>query len=178
MARRHRRKIEMEEALSLGDALSIRIIVFLLLVIFLVPLISIGKARLVKAKKDDLWPKVAAWIQAHPSAHIKPYQTALELPDQAQVVITERGPETWLESYQSADSILLIARHNRSTGVVRVLRIERFGTVPILNESKLAWSPMEGEWFASGTPEYLAQDSMSQNLISAYKAAVLKERGL
>lgn len=168
----------MEEALSLGDALSIRIIVFLLLVIFLVPLISIGKARLVKAKKDDLWPKVAAWIGEHSTPSLKGYKTALELPDDARVVLTEQGSETWIESYQASDSLLLIARHQHKTGAVRVLRIERFGTVPILNESKLSWSPMEGEWFASGTPTYLSEDSMSQNLIRDYKSLVLKARGL
>lgn len=177
MGRRHRRKIEMEEALSLGDALSIRIIVFLLLVIFLVPLISIGKARLVKAKKDDLWPKVAAWIQVHKQEIPKSYRTALELNEASDFVVTKSGAMTWIESFNPIDSTLLVIRHNPASGKVRMMRIERFGTVPMLNENQLSWSPLEGEWFASGTSELMNADSMNQNFIRDYKQTILRGRG-
>jgi hypothetical protein len=161
----------MEEALSLGDALSIRIIIFLLLVIFLVPLVQVGKIRLAKIKKDDFWPHLATWVQSAPQELPDAYWGAFEWPTDG-VVRTLKTPQaTWWIAWQNKDSVIFALRQDAAQGFV-TLRSERFQATPILAKGKLAWSAPDAEWFAKQRIPLAPEDSLAKIALSELRQAL------
>jgi hypothetical protein len=170
MGRRRKSKFQMEEALSLGDALSIRIIIFLLLVIFLVPLIQIGKVRLAKAKTDPFWHHAAQWVAEAPTEIPDEYAGTYDWPMNAQVRQIATDSSKWWLAWAAKDSVLMAVRRDPSKTFVS-LRVEHFQPIPIWRTGQLSWSALDGEWFAQQVQPIPADDPK-------VKAALAEIKGL
>lgn len=158
--RRHRgvKRLELGEAMSFEDVLTVITVLLLLRVLFMVPLVNIDKAKTVRAEADEYWKRATAWVVAQPDdtlmAHrIRPYWTAFELAGH-KAIWTERGALQFIEAITS-DSSLLIIRQNPQDSTFISMRVQGPGHAKSFRRGRLLWSPAEQEWFtASDTVDY------------------------
>lgn len=60
-------KVDLGNAISMEDALSIMVVTFVLFFLFLIPLVNIDRTKLEEAQKDTYWEKLSEWISGQES---------------------------------------------------------------------------------------------------------------
>ncbi len=177
--RRHRgsKRLELGEAISFEDVLTVITVLLLLRVLFMVPLVNVEKAKTVRAEKDAYWSHEITWVlsQNTDSAGIAPFATAFEI-GESRAILTQRGRYTFLES-ADADSSLLVMRQNIGDSSYVAMRVQGPGHAKSFRRGRLLWSATEQEWFtASDTLDY-GQHILSKGLEAQVRKFTQEERG-
>lgn len=150
-------RIELGEAISFEDVLTIITVLLLLRVIFMVPLVNLDKSKTVAARSDAYWSRQAAYVLSAPadSARSKPYADAFALHGKS-ALLTETGAgETLYLEAVGADSSLLILRHDLGGGAFIAMNVQGPGHALSFRRGTLLWSQDESEWFpASDSVDY------------------------
>jgi hypothetical protein len=142
-------RVEMGEAISFEDVLTVLTVLLLLRLVFMVPLVNLDKAKTISARSDKYWSLQALFVLAHPgdSVKVQPYRTAFGLEGKS-AMITETGADKnlYLEA-ASPDSSLTVLRHNPSDGRFIAMNVQGQGHSLSFRRGKLIWSKEESEWF-------------------------------
>ena len=155
-------RVEMGEAISFEDVLTVITVLLLLRVVFMVPLVNLDKAKTIAARADRYWSQQASFVLTHPgdSATIKPYRNAFGLEGKT-ALISETGADSGKTVFIEAatpDSSLTVLRHDLNTGSFVAMNVAGQGHSVSFRRGKLIWSQDEAEWFpASDSVDYGAK---------------------
>jgi hypothetical protein len=177
--RRHRNahRIEMGEAISFEDVLTVITVLLLLRVLFMVPLVNVDKAKTVRAQADAYWPAHSQWIAQQPgdSLGLAPYATAFDL-GESHAVISHRGVYQFIEAL-TPDSSVFILRHNPAESAYVSLRVQGHGHSKSFRRGRLLWSSAEQEWFTASDSVDYGEHPLSKALEKQQREFTRKERG-
>jgi hypothetical protein len=174
------KRLELGEAMSFEDVLTVITVLLLLRVLFMVPLVNIDKAKTVRAEADDYWRREVAWVLSQPEDSlmllaVQPYRTAFELMG-SKVVMNPRGDLRFIEAV-APDSSLLVVRQNPADSTFVSMRVQGPGHAKSFRRGRLLWSQGEQEWFtASDTVDYGAH-VLSQGLEAQQRQYTQSVRG-
>lgn len=152
------KRLELGEAMSFEDVLTVITVLLLLRVLFMVPLVNIDKAKTVRAEADEYWRRAVAWVHAQPedslmAKEIHPYRMAFELYG-SKAIWSQRGELRFVEAVSSDSSLLIIRQNLRDSSFIS-MRVQGPGHAKSFRRGRLLWSPAEQEWFtASDTLDY------------------------
>jgi hypothetical protein len=153
-------RVEMGEAISFEDVLTVMTVLLLLRLVFMVPLVNLDKAKTIAARTDKYWSSQALYVLEHAgdSARAQPYRNAFGL-EGKRVLISGMGAGkgVFLEA-ASPDSNLIVVRHDLGDGSFLAMNVQGRGHAVSFRHGKLIWSEGEGEWFpASDSVDYGAR---------------------
>ncbi len=150
-------RVEMGEAISFEDVLTVMTVLLLLRLVFMVPLVNLDKAKTISARADKYWSSQADYVLSHSgdSARAQPYRNAFGLEGKrAMVSETGSGKNVFLEA-ATADSNLTVLRHDLGDGSFIAMNVQGRGHAVSFRRGKLIWSKEESEWFpASDSVDY------------------------
>ncbi len=177
MGRRVKQKIDLGNAISIEDALSIMIVTFVLFVIFLVPLVTVEKDKLEKAQTDDYWSNLASWIkeQDTKSVNIETYEMAFEL-DGATISKIKRDKSVFIEALFEDGSITVI-KHNKSLNSYIAMYIKGNSQVVSYRLGNIKWSNDEDIWFTYNDSVDYGNSDKSVNMHKEFREYTMKARG-
>jgi hypothetical protein len=177
--RRHRaaHRMEMGEAISFEDVLTVITVLLLLRVLFMVPLVNLDKAKTVRAQSDAYWQSQSQWLltQASDSTPLFPYATAFDL-GESHAVLSSRGSFQFIEAV-TRDSSLFILRHHMAESTYVSMRVQRHGHSKSFRRGRLLWSPAEQEWFTASDSIDYGEHPLSKSLETQQREFSRKERG-
>lgn len=150
---RHRRKLEMGEAISFDSVLTVLTVLLVLRMVFFVPMVNLDKSKTESAKRAGIWDTTAARVASTmPSDSSdrdagRGYQSAMVL-SKAQVRRTETEPAgvVWLEAVLP-DSSVVVIRHDRPHATYVRLHAQSRNELPSCQFGGIKWSPIENQWF-------------------------------
>ena len=179
MARGVRRaRLDMGEALSFEDVLTVITVLLVLRMVFMVPLVNMDKAKTVSARRDNYWSQEAAWVLKHPgdSAQVYPYRSAFDL-EGRQVVLTEDAVEgnVYLEA-AAPDSNLLILKQYKASSRFIAMNIQGPGHAISFRRGKILWSEVEKEWFVASDSIDYGNHGSSKAMENEFRAWTKKVR--
>lgn len=150
-------RVEMGEAISFEDVLTVMTVLLLLRLVFMVPLVNLDKAKTIAARADKYWSLQAQFVMGHPgdSVRVQPYRTAFGLEGKA-ALVSESGSDkaVFLEA-AAPDSNLTVLRHDLGDGSFIAMNVQGRGHSVTFRRGKLIWSKEESEWFpASDSVDY------------------------
>lgn len=150
-------RIELGEAISFEDVLTIITVLLLLRLVFMVPLVNLDKSKTVSARSDAYWSRQAAFVLGAPrdTLRIKPYADAFALHGKS-ALMTESGiGETVYIEAAGPDSSLIVLRHDLGGGEFTAMSVQARGHALSFRRGTLIWSEDEAEWFpASDSVDY------------------------
>lgn len=156
-------RLEMGEAISFEDVLTVITVLLLLRLVFMVPLVNLDKAKTVQAREDKYWGRQATFLLANPgdSAKADPYRNAFGLNGHAVQINPGAGEKTILVEAASPDSDLTVVRHDLASGRFTSMHVAGKGHSLSFRHGQLIWSQAEDEWFpASDSVDYgMREDS-------------------
>jgi hypothetical protein len=177
-ARRHAR-VEMGEAISFEDVLTVITVLLLLRLVFMVPLINLDKAKTISARKDAYWSLQAGWLLAHPgeSAPVKAYRNAFDLDGKTTLLTGIRsGNAVYLEA-AATDSNMLVIRHNLSDSSFIAMHVHGINHSMSFRLGKLLWSQSEAEWFPAADIIDYGMRPESKAMEKEFRTWTRKHRG-
>jgi len=85
-------RVELGEAISFEDVLTVMTVLLLLRLVFMVPLVNLDKAKTIAARADKYWSQQALYVLTHQgdSVRVQPYRTAFGLEGKT-AMVTESG---------------------------------------------------------------------------------------
>jgi len=146
---RHRRKVDLGEAISFDSVLTVLTVLLVLRMVFFVPMVNLDKAKTVAAKKAGVWDTTATRVLAGATiAAGSGYQNALGLA-KAQVRTTRStvGGALWIEAL-FPDSSVAVVFHDLGTGTYVRLHAQSRTELPSCQYGMLRWSPPEKQWLS------------------------------
>jgi hypothetical protein len=153
-------KVDMGEAISFEDVLTVITVLLLLRLVFMVPLVNLDKAKTIAARADKYWSLQALYVLTHPgdSTTVKPYRNAFALEGKAALVSetgnAAAGKSVFIEA-ATPDSSLTVLRHDLNSGSFVSMNVAGQGHSVSFRRGKLIWSEDEAEWFpASDSVDY------------------------
>ena len=150
-------RVELGEAISFEDVLTVMTVLLLLRLVFMVPLVNLDKAKTIAARADKYWSSQAMFVLAHPgdSAKVVPYRNAFGLGDKIASVSEGGAARTVFVEAASPDSNLTVLKHDLGTGDFVAMNVAGKGHSVSFRRGKLIWSQEESEWFpASDSVDY------------------------
>lgn len=178
MSRRVVQRRDMGDAISLEDALSVMVVIFVLFVLIMVPLINIDKIRLAKAEKDQTYLNRALWLTEQPQsdAALNAYRATFSLHQEGFSFKGKVAPYTYIEFFSPEDSTLTVIRHNIEQGHYTLMQSIGLGADAVFREGRLVWSPDEGEWFTAADKLISSKSAPAKNMKDKYKSWIEKGR--
>lgn len=169
MARR-RRGPDLGDAVSFESVLTIFTVLLVLRMVFLVPMVNLGKAKTESARRDRAWDltiqRVAAGADSGPVA---PYAVAMGLPQaRTRISPAPQGVAVWLESVLP-DSSLVVVRHDRRAGTYVRLHVQSRSEHPSCQYGRLEWSAPEGQWFTAGDSVDYGDRGVGESALREYR---------
>jgi hypothetical protein len=153
-------RVEMGEAISFEDVLTVMTVLLLLRLVFMVPLVNLDKAKTIAARGDKYWSSQASFVLNHrdDSARVEPYRNAFALQGKtaqlSQPGQAGAGNILFLEA-SAPDSNLTVLRHDLDDGSFIAMNVQGRGHSVTFRRGKLIWSKEESEWFpASDSVDY------------------------
>ncbi|HKP97128.1 MAG TPA: hypothetical protein VJ385_15370 [Fibrobacteria bacterium] len=150
-------RVELGEAISFEDVLTVMTVLLLLRLVFMVPLVNLDKARTIAARSDKYWSLQALYVLAHPGdpARVRPYRNAFGLEGEAAMVTEGDADRSVFLEAATPDSNLTVLRHNLKDGSFIAMNVQGRGHSVTFRRGKLIWSRDESEWFpASDSVDY------------------------
>lgn len=177
MGRRQKQKIDLGNAISIEDALSIMIVTFVLFIIFLVPLVTVEKDKLAKAQTDDYWSSLATWIDttSNENIDIDDYSIAFEL-DNAKITKFERENFIFIEALFDDESITII-RHNKVANTYVAMYVKGNSQVVSYRLGNIKWSKDESMWFTFDNSVDYGSNEISVKMQLEFRDFTKKDRG-
>ncbi|HSQ43185.1 MAG TPA: hypothetical protein VLM37_12975 [Fibrobacteraceae bacterium] len=151
MSRRLRVPRELGEAISIENVLSLMVVLFVLRLLFFIPLVSIDRMSLAQAQKDEYWQNLADYLQQHGDSAADPFYNAAFGLDGHRILITEtgQGNACYIESL-NADGVLTVIEHRQDSGRFDAMVIKGHSSVVGYRYGILRWSTPERVWFTTG----------------------------
>ncbi len=150
-------RVEMGEAISFEDVLTVMTVLLLLRLVFMVPLVNLDKAKTIAARADKYWSLQALYVLTHggDSTKVQPYRTAFGLEGRSAMVSESGTVKTVFVEASTPDSNLTVLRHDLGSGNFVSMNIAGHGHSVSFRRGKLIWSKDEAEWFpASDSVDY------------------------
>jgi len=150
VSRRVQARRDLGEAISLENVLSLMVVLFVLRLLFFIPLISIDRMQLENVNKDAYWQKLSEYLAAHAdSTGTEYYSSAFGL-DGYRVLVTESGlGDTRYVEALNNDGTITVIEHRVSSGRFDALVVKGHSSVPTYRYGSLKWSAPEQVWFTS-----------------------------
>lgn len=148
MRRISRKKADLGNPISIEDALSIMVVVFVLFLVFFLPMVNIDKMKLEKAQTDVFWQKLYVFLDKNSSDSnkLEKYSNAFDLDDLSTRIDTDK--EQNIRYIQSvSNNNITIVKHDLKTNKYISLYIPGYSKVVTYNVGKLKWSEWEDIWF-------------------------------
>jgi hypothetical protein len=155
--RRAAKGVEMGEAISFEDVLTVITVLLLLRLVFMVPLVNLDKAKTIAARADKYWSLQALYVLTHPGdpEKVKPYRNAFALEGKPALVSESGTGKTVFIEASTPDSNLTVLRHDVGSGDFVAMNVAGQGHTVSFRRGKLIWSKDEAEWFpASDSVDY------------------------
>lgn len=151
-------RIDLGEAISFEDVLTVLTVLLLLRLVFMVPLVNLDKAKTVSARTDKYWSMQALYVLSHPgdTAKVSPYRNAFGLTGRTAALGEGGAPNTLYLEASSPDSELTVVRHDLGSGrFIAMNVVAGRGHSLSFRRGALIWSKEEKEWFpASDSVDY------------------------
>lgn len=172
-------RLEMGEAISFEDVLTIITVLLLLRLVFMVPLVNLDKSKTVAARADAYWTRQAGYVLSRPSdtARARPYRNAFGLQGKT-AFITESGTDSilFLEA-AGDDSDMTILRHDLGDSGFIAMSVQGRGHALSFRRGKLLWSEDEQEWFPASDSVDYGTRAESKAMESEFRAWTKSLRG-
>ncbi len=181
MSRYRRARLDLGEALSFEDVLTVITVLLVLRMVFMVPLVNIDKAKTVSARRDSYWPQEAGWVLSHPkdSIEIQAYRSAFDLDGRTVKISKEinNGREDIYLEAVSPDSSLFILKQYPTTSQFIAMNVQGPGHALSFRRGKLLWSEVEKEWFVAADSIDYGNHAPSKAMENEFRAWTKKHRG-
>lgn len=167
---RHRRKVDLGEAISFDSVLTVLTVLLVLRMVFFVPMVNLDKAKTVSAKKAGIWDTVATRaVVGDPSSLGAGYQNALGLVT-ARLRLTKApdGSEVWIEA-ALPDSSVAVVHHDLVGGRYVRLHAQSRTELPSCQYGLLRWSPLEKQWFTVSDSVDYGDRGISNKALGDYR---------
>ena len=151
MSRRRPQLREMGDAISLENVLSLMVVLFVLRMLFFIPLVNLDRMHLTKAQKDEYWQQLTDYLTTHAdSSGNTPYMSAFSL-DGHRVLVSEAGSSDfrYIEALNS-DGTLTVVEHRLGSNRFDAMVVRGHSSVPSFRFGSLQWSGPEKVWFTTG----------------------------
>jgi len=172
-------RVEMGEAISFEDVLTVMTVLLVLRLVFMVPLVNLDKAKTIAARADKYWSFQAFYVLTHPadSAKVKPYRNAFGLEGRPALVSESGFDKSVFVEAATQDSDLTVLRHDLASGDFVAMNVAGRGHSVSFRRGKLIWSEEEAEWFpASDSVDYGAR-SESKEMEKGFREWTKARRG-
>ena len=175
MSRRRRVKVDTGQAISIEDALSIMVVIFVLFFLFIVPLINIDKAKLEQAQQDTYWQILSAWIgsQEINQSAAMPYIHTFGLKGQT-VLVTDLDYKRYIEALSNKGDLTVIM-HEGSRYISFIVR--GHSSVVTYRYGSIHWSSAEREWFTVNNSIDYGEKDFTIEMQDNYRAWTKVNRG-
>jgi len=148
MRRSNRQKADLGNPISIEDALSIMVVVFVLFLVFFLPMVNIDKMKLDEAQKDVFWQKLSLFLNNNDTVSDKfeEYNNAFDLDGlPVRIDIDKKRNVRYIQSVNNNN--ITIVQHDLRTNRYISLYIPGYSKVVTYNVGKLKWSEWENIWF-------------------------------
>lgn len=164
------RKSDLGSAISIEDALSIMVVVFVLFIVFFLPMVSIDQMKLEKAQKDDFWPGIKERITTQEiKGNPAPYLQTFNLDAERTIVEKDSlNRVNYIESVDSEDN-LMIVEHNLKDDTFVLLFVPQFNKAVTYVHGNLHWSDPESSWFKSNAIIDYEENEKSKKMQQKYR---------
>jgi len=148
------RRIQMQrnlgEAISLENVLTLMVVLFVLRLLFFIPLISIDRMQLEKVSKDGYWQKLSDYLEVHGDTTGRDFYSSAFGFDGHRVLVSESdvGDTRYVEALNS-DGTITVLEHRVGSGRFDALVLKGHSSVPSYRYGSLKWSAPEQVWFTS-----------------------------
>ncbi len=175
MSRNRRIKADTGNAISIEDALAIMVVIFVLFFLFIVPLVSIDRAKLEQAQQDVYWEKLTSWMESQQpdDKRAYPYLQTFRLKDQ-KVIVTDTGDRIYIEALAENGDITVIA-HTANEYIS--LMVREHSSVVTYRYGNIHWSAAEREWFTLNNKIDYGSLDFTVAMQNEYRAWTKENRG-
>jgi hypothetical protein len=170
---------DLGSAISLEDALSIMVVVFVLFLILFIPLVNLDRANLERAQKLDVWRTVHSYLQENVEVTPKAmeYSNVFDQVIDATNRITRVSRNVvYLESVKGDN--LLVLEHNTQTNNFIGMYIQNFSSTITYREGRLQWDRFDSKWFAEEQGLDYGSRESSVQMRDRYKKWIADTRGI
>lgn len=183
MGRYRASKKNLGQAISIEDALTIMVVIFVIFVLLLIPLVNIDRLKLEAAQKDPMWSLVASWAYNNPQANnagLEAYNNCFNLQTYDMVLISENGPlnTILIEAFSDYGRNIAIYFHNKEEGTYTAIFVQNFLKSATFRHGNIYWSSAEREWFIHGSIIDYGENPASLKHLQEYRNWLAEERGL
>lgn len=171
---------ELGSAISLEDALSIMVVVFVIFLILFIPLVNMDRANLERSQKLDVWRRVHEYLVENEEASSRgqEYSNIFEQVGNATNRVTRVNRQlTYLESVEGNN--LLVVEHNTRTEKFISMYIQNFASTISYREGTIKWDNFDRKWFSLGE-EISGFDATPawEGMRDRYKKWIAETRGI
>ena len=167
---RHRRKLDLGEAISFDSVLTVLTVLLVLRMVFFVPMVNLDKAKTESSKRAGIWDTTATRVfkgMQRPGG--ESYQNALGLA-KANVIQNAAADSgtVWLEA-ALPDSSVAVVFHDRLAGTYVKLHAQAHNELPSCQYGLLRWSPTEKQWFTVSDSVDYGDRGVSGAVLTRYR---------
>ncbi|MGL1902260.1 MAG: hypothetical protein OCC49_09000 [Fibrobacterales bacterium] len=182
MARRVKLEEDMGAAISLEDALSIMVVVFVLFVVLFVPLIQLDRMNLDEALKNPFWEKIYKHIEkaelpADGQESLEKYYDSFDLEGNTNLISKSAKKTIYLESID-ADSNVTVIIHDKDKKSYTVIYSQELSPSVSYRFGKIVWSRQEKSWFTLNDEVAYGDNPELIKQTKGYEKWVKAERGI
>lgn len=141
-------KRDMGEAISIEDVLSLMTVVFVLFILFFVPLVNIDRMQLENARKDEYWQQLAEWLVEHGKPASSFYDEAFMLDGHRFYSADLPRGIRWVEALHSNGTITVV-EHDLKRKAYTAMIVKGHSSVVTYRFGAIRWSAAERVFFTS-----------------------------
>lgn len=171
--RRKGAKADLGDAVSFDSVLTIMTVLLVLRMVYLVPMVSVDKAKLEQARKDSLWTRTTERLARLPpesDSLAAPYIAAFSLQG-CRLETSRDGEGHVLLAALAPDSTLFLVEHDPRGGGFSSLRVQKSSEHPVFRRGTLLWSKEERAWFPTSDTTDYGQDPSSISFLARVRAS-------
>jgi hypothetical protein len=132
------------------NVLSLMVVLFVLRMLFFIPLVNLDRMSLVKAQTDEYWPKLSDYLMTHgDSLAPASYNSSFGF-DGNRILISEsgQGDIRYIESL-NLDGTITVVEHRMGAGRFDAMVVKGHSSVVGFSFGALRWSSGEQVWFTT-----------------------------
>jgi hypothetical protein len=182
MARRAKSEEDMGAAISLEDALSIMVVVFVLFVVLFVPLIQLDRMNLDEALKNPFWEKIYKYVEKSEidkddQEKLSKYYDSFDLEGNTNLISETKKNTMYLESID-ADSNITVIIHDKDKKSYTVIYSQELSPSVSYRFGKIVWSRQEKSWFTLNDEVAYGDNPELIKQTKGYERWVKEKRGI
>ncbi|MGL1887781.1 MAG: hypothetical protein OCD76_14790 [Reichenbachiella sp.] len=182
MGRRGKTEEDMGAAISLEDALSIMVVIFVLFVVLFVPLIQLDRMNLDEALKNPFWKKIYLYVEGEENNSkaqkaLEKYYDSFDLEGKINLYSKRDKGTFFLESIDSDSNITVIV-HDSKKKTYTVIYSQELSPSVSYRFGKIVWSKQEKNWFTLNDEVAYGDNPELKRQMLGYEKWVAKKRGI